>query len=328
MNPTQTHKPPKAKNAKLNRAIKLKNDEFYTQLETIEKEMVYHLNNFENKVVYLNCDNPRFSKFWTYFSENFDKLKLKKLIATYYIHSALNNEASEQSSEKWELTKNGTSVGLTITPLQGDGDFRSPECLEILRTADVVVTNPPFSLFREYMQILFDYEKEFLILGNLNAYTYRHVFERIVDGRVKIGMSVRNGEVAFKMPEEYSEYLSNVKVTDEGHWLLLANARWFTTFAVPANPWLELSKTFNENEYPKFLNEKFKPISPVNVDRTIKIPYDYSGVMGVPITFLDKWNPNQFKIVTDVGGGLLRSGLVESGDKVIQKYVRIAIQKI
>lgn len=258
------------KNAKLNQALKVKNDEFYTQSLDIKKELEHYKNHFRNKIVYCNCDNPEWSNFWDYFSINFEHLGLKKIIATHY--------SSDGNSYKLEISNNKNfSINNTIkTPLIGDGDFRSNECIEILKEADIVVTNPPFSLFREYMAQLEEYDKQFVIIGNINAISYKEVFRLIKNDKLWLGYNtIRH----FKQPD--------------GTIYETARSFWYTNLDIPRrHKDFVLYKTYNEKEYLKYDNYEA-----INVNKAKEIPMDYNGVMGVPITFLANCNPSQFEIL-------------------------------
>lgn len=283
-----------ATNNNLNRAKKAKNDEFYTQLCDIEKELQHYKKHFKDKVVYCNCDDPTWSNFWKYFHLNFNELGLKKLISTHYDR--------EEATYKMEYTggdDNDTEVGVKI-PLEGNGDFRNEECIEILKEADIVVTNSPFSLFREHVAQLMEYEKKFIVLSNMNAVTYKEFFPLIKDNKVWIGNGF-NMSMVFRTP--YPNLLeANRKFViskgynpDEGYVKTPAIA-WFTNLDIAKrHEKLILWKQYNESEYPKYDN-----YDAINVDKVADIPVDYDGgVMGVPITFLDKFNPEQFEIVAD-----------------------------
>ena len=261
----------KSANSNLHNAKKAKNDEFYTQLTDIEKELKHYKPHFEGKTVFLNCDDPESSNFWEYFKLNFEHLKLKKLIATHY--------DATQPTYKLEMTREG----VVKTPLIGNGDFRNAECIELLKESDIVVTNPPFSLFREYVAQLIEYDKKFLIIGNVNAITYKEIFPLIKDNKLWLGYSPRNME--FVLPDGS---ISNV------------NSVWFTNLDISKRHQdLILYRKYDPVKYPKYDN-----YDAINVDKVNDIPEDYYGEMGVPITFLDKYNPEQFEIIwtTDRGG--------------------------
>lgn len=253
-------------NKNLHTARKNKNDEFYTQLSDIEKELQYYTEHLENETVYCNCDDYRTSNFVKYFKDNFHTLKLARLIAT--------NKDNGTGAYRYDY--NGTEE--KIIPLNGNGDFRSDECIEFLKEADVVVTNPPFSLFREYVKQLMDYNKKFLIIGNQNAITFKEIFPYIKNNELWLGMS---------MVKEFVQPDKTVKK--------FGNVCWFTNIENKRrNTPLDLYKKYEgyETEYPKYDN-----YDAINVDKTSDIPMDYDGVMGVPITFLDKYCPSQFEII-------------------------------
>lgn len=263
-----------SKNKNLHKAKKEKNDEFYTLLSDIEKEMVWYKDFFKDKVVYCNCDDARESNFFKYFSENFELLGLKKLITTGYIPGG-HGVVLEYSGDK-----NGDFMvsddEILTRELAGDGDFRSPECIEFLKQADVVVTNPPFSLFREYIAQLMGFGKKFLIIGNAAAAVYEEIYTLMKDNRLWYGVSPRS--MKFVKPDKT---------------LVDVNACWFTNLVhKKRNTKLDLCKKYNSTDYPKLDN-----YNAINVSRTENIPEDYFECMAVPITFLDKYCPDQFEIV-------------------------------
>ena len=283
-----------AKNSNLHKAKKNKNDEFYTQLTDIEKELVHYIDFFEGKTVYCNCDDARESNFFKYFSNRFEELGLKKLIATGY------KENGHGVVIVYEGNKNGNrnvdDEEIQVAELQGDGDFRSEECIEFLKEADVIVTNPPFSLFREYVKQLMDYEKKFLIIGNMNAITFKEIFPYIKNDKLWLGISITSGDRAFNVPDDYPLEAATCGVDNNGkRFIRVKGVRWFTNIDnKKRNTPLDLYKKYtgHENEYPKYDN-----YDAINVDKTSDIPKDYDGVMGVPITFLDKYCPSQFEII-------------------------------
>ena len=314
-----------AGNTALRKANKAKNDEFYTQLPDIEAELKHYRKHFVGKTVFCNCDDPYESNFFKYFAMNFNYLGLKKLIATCYMGSPVAGDEFEQLSlfdilpseenipkkfpYKIEITEvidiNGDgAVDLTdveyllrnnknsLTLLNGDGDFRSPECVEILKQADIVVTNPPFSLFRDYVAQLIEYGKKFLIIGNQNAITYKEIFSLIKENLMWLGFHF--GDMAFTVPEYYEERETRFWIDENGQkWRSLGNICWYTNLDhKKRHEELELYKKYTQKEYPNYKN-----YDAINVDKTADIPEDYLGVMGVPITFLDKHNPDQFEIV-------------------------------
>lgn len=275
-----------AGNTSLNKANAAKNDEFYTQLTDIEKELSHYKEHFKDKVVFCNCDDPEYSNFWKYFQLNFYYLGLKKLISTHY--------EVDKPSYKMEIVRadKGAQVGIpdyVKTPLQENGDFRSQECMDILQEADIVVTNPPFSLFREYLAQLIKFDKKFVIIGNINAITYKEVFPLLKNDKIWFGFN--SGSQTFVVPQSFernNSYMENgVKYAKFG------NICWFTNLDISKrHEELFLYKNYTPEEYPKYDN-----YDAINVNKTQDIPCDYYGVMGVPITFIDKYNPNQFQIV-------------------------------
>ena len=294
----------KSQNTNLNlRSAKTdKKDEFYTQLSDIEKELKHYKNHFKDKVVLCNCDDPRVSNFFHFFSYNFEKFGLKKLIATCY-KSQDSDLFSQNNSERaiyLEYTgdKNGNNVPdvseIGIKHLQGDGDFRSKECIELLKQADIVVTNPPFSLFREYVAQLIEYDKKFVIIGNLNALTYRDIFKLVKENKLWFGHSIHSGDREFRVPQDYPLNAAGSRVDEDGNkYIRVKGVRWFTNLDyTERHEDLLLYKTYNPEEYPTYDNYEA-----INVNVTKEIPMDYPGVMGVPITYIDKYNPDQFEIL-------------------------------
>lgn len=265
-----------AKNTNLHKAKREANDEFYTQYEDIAKEIEYYKEHLKGKVVYCNCDIPYFSNFHKYFLDNFKELELKKLIVTGYVKNG-NGKCSIYDGEK-----------STDYDLLGDGDFRGDECVDMLQKADVVITNPPFSLFREFIKVVADNRKDFIVVGSKNAIGYKELFPLIRSGDMFIGATNASNFIT------NHEYLStkNTFIKDGVKCAKFGNIGWFTSFNVHKNDYLELTKEYNESEYPKYDN-----FDAINVDKTKDIPKDYYGVVGVPITFLDKHNQNQFEIV-------------------------------
>lgn len=290
----------KSSNKNLHLAKVSKKDEFYTQLSDIEKEMRHYKPHFKNKVVFCNCDDPRISNFFHYFSYNFENLELKKLITTCYKNQE-RDLFSENKSEKaiyLEYTgdKNGDKVPnpeeIGIVHLKGDGDFRSKESIELLKQADIVVTNPPFSLFREYVAQLIEHDKKFIIIGHQNSITYKEIFKLIKENKIWLGYGF-NRNMAHFINKHYDDYAS-----DNDHkegMIRVSGIVWFTNIDTKKrHEDIILYKTYygNENEYPKYDN-----YDAINVDKTKDIPMDYKGHMGVPITFIDKYNPEQFEII-------------------------------
>ena len=297
----------KSQNTNLTLAKANKKDEFYTQLSDIERELKHYKKHFKDKVVLCNCDDPRVSNFFHFFSYNFEKLGLKKLIATCY-KSQDSDLFSQNNSERaiyLEYTgdKNGNNVPdaeeIGIKHLQGDGDFRSKECIELLKQADIVVTNPPFSLFREYVSQLVEYDKKFVIIGHQNAITYKEIFKLIKENKIWLGFGFTGGAGHF-INTQYENYAT---ATDKKEGMIrVSGVHWFTNLDInKRHEDLILYKKYNEEEYPKYEN-----FDAINVDVTKDIPVDYTGAMGVPITFIDKYNPDQFEII---GLGISNSGL-------------------
>ena len=283
-------------------ARRQKKDEFYTQLSDIENELRHYKSHFKGKTVLCNCDDPRVSNFFHYFAMNFEAFGLHRLITTCYKNQdadLFSQNDSEQAVwlEYWG-DKNGNRVPdpeeIGIKPLKGDGDFRSQECIELLKQADIVVTNPPFSLFREYLAQLIEYDKQFLIIGNMNAVTYKEVFPLVQANKVWFGASIHSGDREFGVPQDYPLNAAGWRVDEEGRkFIRVKGVRWFTNLDIPKrhDPLL-LYRTYSPELYPQYDN-----YPAINVDKTADIPLDYDGIMGVPITFLDKYCPDQFEIV-------------------------------
>ncbi len=279
----------KTLNTTLKKAKASKSDEFYTQLADIERELFHYQDHFKGKTVFCNCDDPEESHFWKYFSLNFEHLKLKKLISTHF--------EITKPSYKLEIISDINNDGkinqldMVKTDLTQNGDFRSPECIEILKEADIVVTNPPFSLFREYVAQLVEYEKDFIIIGNLNAITYKEIFKLIKDNKLWLGYGFKGGNAYFSTPH-VKEFASGVY--DEKSGLVkFRNVAWFTNIEIKKRQEeLLLYKSYSPSEYGHYDN-----YDAIEVSKTKEIPMDYSGVMGVPISFLDKHNPKQFQIL-------------------------------
>jgi hypothetical protein len=266
----------------LNNAKNTKNDEFYTKLTDIEKELMHYKEMFVGKTIYCNCDDPVKSNFVQWFYMRFNILHLKRIIVTSYNSDTCNgwggyywdSDFATVDPKSIDISK---EIEKDVRKLNGNGDFRSDECIELLKQADIVVTNPPFSLFRDYVNVLMDNNKDFLILGNMNAITYKEVFPYIKDNR--IGLGYLNGAKSFITPDGVEQKFGNIF--------------WYTTLPIAKhNEELILYKHYNPEEYPKYDN-----YDAINVDKTCDIPEDYDGVMGVPISFLDKYNPTQFEII-------------------------------
>ena len=316
------------RNFDLHQARENKKDEFYTSLSDIELEMRVYREQFRDKTVFCNCDDPYESNFFKYFAMNFNFLRLKKLIATCYKSSPvvnteldarnlfnfaeydrqnkshpykvviteipdLNNDGAIDLSDVEALLKSDRN---TLTTLNGDGDFRSDECIELLKEADIIVTNPPFSLFREFVATLMKYQKKFIILGNVNAITYKEIFPLIRDDKLWMGQSIHSGDREFRVPDDYPLQASGYRIDEKGNkYIRVKGVRWWTNLDYPQrHEDLILYKKYegHEFDYPKYDN-----CDAINVDVTSEIPLDYDGIMGVPITFLDKWNPDQFELL-------------------------------
>lgn len=349
-------------NENLSKANKAKKDEFYTQLVDIENELRHYKAFFKGKTVFCNCDDPFESNFVKYFAMNFNALGLKKLIATCYATSPVmytqltffgEPEPCGIISEgkkpyKIEITEvrdeNGDGainlddfeMMLRNNPpklLQGDGDFRSEECIALLKEADVVVTNPPFSLFREYIALLEKYQKHYLIIGNVNAITYKEVFPLIMKGKLWLGASIHSGDREFRVPDNYPLEASGYRIDNQGiKYIRVKGVRWYTNIDYKErHEDLILYKHYTPEEYPTYDN-----YDAIEVSKTVEIPDDYDGVMGVPITFMDKYNPDQFDIIgaTESEGKGFSNGLWIKESNVAQplingerKYKRIFIKK-
>lgn len=323
-----------AKNTDLGAARTAKKDEFYTQLTDIEKEMRYYRKHFKGKTVLCNCDDPFESNFFKYFALNFNRLGLKKLIATCYYSSPIvgqqlqygcdangqmtfsfEDKAVEENKSKRpykavvtqvydkkgdggvdmldvaELFRSGENE---LVELEGDGDFRSPECLDLLDEADIVVTNPPFSLFRDYVAVLMEHQKHFIIIGNVNAITYKEIFPLIMENKLWFGASIHSGDRKFYVPDDYPLNAAGCGVDEDGkRYIRVKGVRWYTNLDLKQrHEEMILVKRYSPEEYPKYVN-----YNAIEVAKTSDIPCDYAGLMGVPITFLDKYSPEQFEIV-------------------------------
>lgn len=277
-----------ANNKNLHKASADKKDEYYTKLSDIEKELKHYSKYFKDKVVFCNCDDPQYSNFWKYFELNFEKLGLKKLVATHF--------QSNKSSYKLELIKDINNdkkiskLDIIKTPLKQNGDFRSEECIEILKGVDIVVTNPPFSLFREYISQLIEYKKQFLVIGNQNALTYKELFPLFKNNKMWIGYN--SGAQEFMVPDDYSR--NNIYIGSDGHkYAKFGNITWYTNLEVSKrHEKIILNKTYTSLEYPKY-----DSYDAINIKKVADIPMDYKGKMGVPVTFLEKYNPDQFELI-------------------------------
>lgn len=325
----------KNKNANLHRAKSGKNDEFYTQLNDIENELRHYKEHFKDKVVFCNCDDPKQSNFFKYFAYNFYLLGLKKLITTCYKNasgkefsdlknaSLFDSEALREKdegcaldkskyfiyegvNEKGEILNEGSKIDEFIAHLKPNllnhdknfpaGDFRSEQCIELLKQSDIVVTNPPFSLFREYVAQLVEYDKKFLIIGNMNAITYKEIFRLIKENKLWLGY--HSGGQEFEVPKTFSRANTYVG-KDENKYAKFGNTCWYTNLThKKRNEVLETIAEYNPNLYPKYDN-----YDAIEVSKVKNLPLDYDGVMGVPITFLDKYNPEQFEIIGEANHG-------------------------
>ena len=351
-----------ADNRNLRQAKKAKKDEFYTQLTDIEKELKHYRHHFAGKVVYCNCDDPYESNFFKYFASNFNALGLKKLITTSYSGSPIagqqlplfeieglkeikpkdaeahrieinevpdfNKDGAIDLKDIEQLLKHKANV---CAPLKGNGDFRSEECIELLKQADIVCTNPPFSLFREYVAQLVEYDKKFLIIGSINAITYKEIFPLIKENKIWLGASIHNGDREFRVPDDYPLSAAGYRVDKEGNkYIRVKGVRWFTNLDYKErHEELTLYKKYTPEEYPKYDN-----YDAIEVSKTSDIPMDYDGVMGVPISFLDKYNPDQFEIVSwsrhnDQGmdEGYWKGGKSDATINGKEVYRRILIKK-
>lgn len=293
---------PSTRNIDFQQAKQAKKDEFYTSLSDIESELEHYVNHFTGKVVYCNCDDPRASNFFHYFSANFERLGLKKLITTCYRSQDSDFFGKSDSGKAIYLEYTGNKSGdgvpnietLGIKQLSGDGDFRSTESVALLKQADIVVTNPPFSLFNEYVSQLIEYKKKFIIIGNMNAVTYTNIFPLIQSNQIWYGPSIRSGDREFRVPEDYPITAVGSRVDEYGNkYVRVKGVRWFTNLDYPSRHVdLVLQSTYSPSVYPKYAN-----FDAIEVGKSKDIPLDYEGPMGVPITFLDKFNPDQFEIL-------------------------------
>ena len=319
-----------AKNADLGAARNAKKDEFYTQLTDIEKEMRYYRKYFQGATVFCNCDDPFESNFFKYFALNFNRLGLKKLISTCYTDSPIAGQQlslfdiidqKEESGNKpykaiitkvYDTTGDGGVDMLDVaelfrqgenqlSELEGNGDFRSEECLALLDEADIVVTNPPFSLFREYISVLMSHKKKFIVIGNVNAITYKEIFPLLKDNQMWIGASIHSGDRKFYVPEDYPLNAAGCGVDPDGkRYIRVKGVRWYTNLDIKQrHDEIILVKRYSPDAYVSYDN-----YDAINVNKTEDIPCDYSGIMGVPITFMDKYNPDQFEIIGLIAGNI------------------------
>ena len=303
-------------NSNLHKAKAVKNDEFYTQISDIENELKNYEKYFKGKHIFCNCDDPEFSNFWRYFALNFKRLDIKRLTSTHYSDDNGKSYRMDMFKEvPKEYLKRQTFITLEesgielplgyITQLEGNGDFRSDESITILEESDIVVTNPPFSLFGDYVTQLMEYNKKFIILGSQNALTTNQIFPLLKDNKLWAG--VYAGNMKFRVPnrDEYKRAGARFWIDDKGdYWRSLGNICWFTNLDhYKRHENIILYKKYNDDEYPVFDN-----YNAINVDKISDIPEDYTGVMGVPVTYLYKHNPSQFDIV----------GQTHSGDKSLE----------
>ena len=338
----------------IDKAKAAKKDEFYTQLEDINNELRHYREHFRGKTVLCNCDDPRVSNFFTYFAYNFEFLGLKKLITTCYKNQDVDLFSQGQCEKAvylvYEGDKNGNNTPdadeIGVLPLKGDGDFRSKECIELLKEADIVVTNPPFSLFREYVAQLIEYGKKFIIIGHQNALSYKEIFPLIQNNQMRLGYGFKGGAGHF-----ISQYKDIATAGNHKEGMIrVSGVNWFANLDIKKrHEFLVLYKNYSPELYPTYEN-----FNAINVNRTDDIPCDYDGIMGVPITFMDKYNPEQFEIV---GLGIANLGLsigvkpykpehkayrkevqrrgavdgdlyIMNGNEVVVPYARILIRKV
>ncbi|NLA24001.1 MAG: adenosine deaminase [Bacteroidales bacterium] len=292
----------KANNKLLQKAKKSKSDEFYTQLCDIKSELKHYKSHFKDKVIYCNCDDPTISNFYKYFALNFEELGLKKLIASCYREQTVDlfNQSNNEKGFYYEYTgkdkEKQIPTSQDVIYFDGDGDFRSKESIELLKQVDIVVTNPPFSLFRDFVAQLINYNKDFLIIGNVNAITYKSIFKLIKENKAWLGINLGRGISGFIVPKHYELYGTEARIGEDGNRIISTNnALWLTNLdTFKRHEDIELTKKYlgNEAYYPKYDN-----YNGINVNKTKDIPMDYTGAMGVPITFLHKFNPEQFEII-------------------------------
>ncbi|MGE5457335.1 MAG: adenine-specific methyltransferase EcoRI family protein [Methanococcaceae archaeon] len=296
----------KALNNNLGKAKASKMDEFYTQLADIERELKHYKTHFKDKVIYCNCDDPWISNFFRYFSYNFEKLGLKKLITTCYKNQNADlfskNDSETAIYLEYKGGFNGNNIPdpkeIGIIPLKGDGDFRSPECIELLKQADIVITNPPFSLFREYVAQLIEHDKKFIIIGSYSVITYKEIFKLIRENKLWLGYGFSGGNAYFKTPnpKDFAKGVFN----EETGLVKFRNVTWYTNLDIAKrHEDLIFCKKYNEADFVKFDN-----YDAINVNKISEIPGGYDGIMGVPITFMDKYNPEQFEIIGLIAGNI------------------------
>ena len=349
-------------NTELHIARSAKKDEFYTQLSDIEKELRYYRKQLRNKIIFCNCDDPFESNFFKYFADNFSALGIKKLIATSYSGSpitgtqlslfdieGLRRRKAHKTAYVAEINAvpdmDGDGVAgprdvrlllehneNVVRPLKDGGDFRSEECIELLKQADIVITNPPFSLFREYLSQLVAHRKKFLIIGNINAVTYKECFPLIRSNKMWLGASIHSGDREFRVPDHYPLNAAGFRVDNGGNkFIRVKGVRWFTNLDYKGrHEEIPLYKKYSKKEYPSFDNYEA-----ININKTLEIPMDHKGAMGVPITFLDKYSPEQFEIISandirvNQSTPFKEHGLIKDKDGAIKgkpTYVRIVIR--
>jgi len=347
----------KSLNKNLRKASKAKNDEFYTQLTDVEKELKHYKEQFRGKVVYCNCDDPFESNFFKYFASNFNALGLKRLVTTSYSGSPITgkqlslldmeglkpkgkepfkieiNEVPDENTDgaidltdvEW-LLKRDANVS---TPLKENGDFRSKECIELLKEADIVVTNPPFSLFREYLAQLMESKKKFLILGDQNNITKKDIFKYIKEDRLWLGYD-NGGTKWFQVPDDYDITTeSRKKIVNGVKYFSMGRILWFTNLdTAKRHENMVLYKKYTPEEFTKYDN-----YNAINIDKVSEIPMNYKGIMGVPITFVDKYNPEQFELLGIMNTGEENIGIRYKGTphgrplvNGVEKYLRILIR--
>lgn len=276
------------KNDNLHTAKKAKNDEFYTQVRDIEMEIEHYRPHFVDKVIYMPCDNPEWSNFWRVLKGQFSAIRCKKIVATFY------NGIIDKDIQPYKLEYDGVTE--TKTMLEGDGDFRSEECTKIMQESDIVITNPPFSMFREFVKWLEDAGKKYLIIGNVNAITYKEIFPLIKENKMWFGVSIHSGDRKFYVSDDYPLNAAGCGIDNDGkRFIRVKGIRWFTNLDIPSrHDFIHSGRRYarTPEKYPKYDN-----YDAINVDKTNEIPDDYDGVMGVPITFLDKYCPEQYEII-------------------------------
>jgi hypothetical protein len=324
----------KASNLNLRKASTAKKDEFYTQLSDIERELKNYKKHFKNKTIYCNCDDPRISNFFHYFSYNFEKLALKKIITTCYKNKNMDlfsqNNSNKSIYLEYKGDKNNNKVPdineIEIKYLKEDGDFRSEESIELLKKSDIVVTNPPFSLFREYVAQLIKYNKKFIIVGHQNAIGYKEIFKLIKENKIWLGYGFNGGAAHFIN----NHYEDTATASDHKKGMIrVSGVVWFTNIDISKrHEDLILYKKYNAKDYPKFDNYKA-----INVNKTSDIPIDYKGAMGVPLTFLNKYSPEQFEIIDGLNRySILDGPTIKTRGKYLSQvkgkpiYIRIIIK--